>query len=585
MKQSGAAVHMTLWDEILKEDDRMEYLDLYEKWLSSDYVDTDTKAELEALRGNDTEIEDRFYKMLEFGTAGLRGKLGAGTNRMNRYNIAKVTQGIADFIVEKGQERMDMGVTIAYDCRHFSPEFAKLAALILAANGIKAYLFESLRPTPELSYTLLQKGATAGIIITASHNPKDYNGYKVYWDDGAQVLSDIADGMTEKINQVDIFGGAKEITEEEAAAKGLLVMMGEEEDKAYIDMVKTLAIRDEHIDKDIKIVYTPLNGTGSESVQRVLRERGFTHISVVKEQEDPDPDFTTVGYPNPEDTRAFEYAERLGHEVGAELLIATDPDCDRLAIEVLGPNGDYVPFNGNQTGAILINYIVEGMNAEGTLPQNPAIVKSIVTGDLGKAIGEKYGVTTFESLTGFKNICGRIDELKEKGFNYIFGYEESIGYTTGTAVRDKDGVSSSMLLCEAAAYYKSIGKSLLDVRSEIFEAYGTYTEKQISLVLEGVEGSERIGRMMSTYRIDYPTAIGDLKVVEAIDYKDGYKDIPASNVLKYYLEDGSWYAVRPSGTEPKIKIYIYTKADSAAAAQANIELIESVVLGRLNSIE
>lgn len=563
----------------------MDYMKQYEAWLSSDYVDAQTKAELEALRGNEDEIEDRFYKMLEFGTAGLRGKLGAGTNRMNRYNIAKVTQGIADFIVAKGQERMDMGVTIAYDCRHFSPEFAKLAALILAGNGIKAYLFESLRPTPELSYTLLQVGATAGIIITASHNPKDYNGYKVYWDDGAQVLSDIGDGMTEKINQVEIFGGSKEITEAQAIEQGLLVMMGEKEDKAYIDMVKTLAIRDEGIDKDIKIVYTPLNGTGSVSVQRVLRERGFNNISVVKEQEDPDPDFTTVGYPNPEDVRAFAYAERLGKEVGAELLIATDPDCDRLAIEVLGDDGEYVPFNGNQTGAILINYIVEGMNALGTLPENPAIVKSIVTGDLGKAIGESYGVTTFNSLTGFKNICGRIDELKEKGYNYIFGYEESIGYTTGTEVRDKDGVSSSMLLCEAAAYYKSIGKTLLDVRSELFAKYGTYKEKQIALVLEGIEGSQRIGRMMSTYRTDYPTEIGSLKVSEAIDYKNGYKDIPASNVLKYYLEDGSWYAVRPSGTEPKIKLYIYTKADSDQAARANIELIESTVLDRLNSIQ
>ncbi len=563
----------------------MDYLNAYEEWLNSPYVDAKTKEELLSIKDDKEEIQDRFYKTLEFGTAGLRGKLGAGTNRMNVYNISKVTQGIADYIVERGQERMDRGVAIAYDNRHFSTEFAKLAALILAGNGIKAYLFEGLRPTPELSYTLLQVGATSGIIITASHNPQDYNGYKVYWDDGAQVLDDIADGMTEKINQVEMFNGAKQISEEEALEKGLLVMLGEKEDKAYLDMVKTLAIRDEGIDKDITIVYTPLNGTGSVPVQRVLKERGFNHITVVPEQEHPDPDFTTVGYPNPEDTRAFKYAENLGKEVGAELLIATDPDCDRLAIEVRDDKGDYIAFNGNQTGAILINYIVEGMSELGHLPENPAIVKSIVTGDLGKAIGEKYGVTMFESLTGFKNICGRIDELKEKGFNYIFGYEESIGYTTGTAVRDKDGVSSTMLLCEAAAYYKSIGKTLLDVREEIFQEYGYYKEKQISLVLEGVEGSERIKRMMSSYRTDYPTSIGNLKVAEAIDYIDGYKDIPASNVLRYMLDDGSWYAVRPSGTEPKIKIYIYTKAATDEEAAANVQMIEDVVLTQLNNVE
>lgn len=563
----------------------MSYRQAYETWLNSDLVDDATKAELIGIKDDEKEIEDRFYKSLEFGTAGLRGKLGAGSNRMNRYNIAKVTQGIADYIVERGQERMDMGVTIAYDCRHFSPEFAKLAALILAGNGIKAYLFESLRPTPELSYTLIQKKATAGIIITASHNPKDYNGYKVYWDDGAQVLDDIAGGMTAKINEVPLFGGAKEISEEEAIEKGLLVMMGEAEDKDYLEMVKGLSIRDTDIDKDITIVYTPLNGTGSVPVQRVLKERHFNNITVVPEQEMPDPDFSTVGYPNPEDTRAFKYAENLGKELGAELLIATDPDCDRLAIEVRDDNGDYVAFNGNQTGAILIHYIVEGMNALGTLPKNPAIVKSIVTGDMGKAIGADYGVTMFESLTGFKNICGRIDELKEKGYNYIFGYEESIGYTTGTSVRDKDGVSSTMLLCEAAAYYKAQGKTLLDVRRELFEKYGYYKEKQISLVLEGVEGAGRIKRMMTSYRKNYLRAIGAMNLAEAIDYQDGYKDIPASNVLRFMMDDGSWYAVRPSGTEPKIKLYIYTIGKTEAEATANVALMEELVLAELNAVE
>jgi len=563
----------------------MDYMQIYKNWLSSEAVDEETKAELRAIADNKDEIEDRFYKMLEFGTAGLRGKLGAGTNRMNVYNIGKVTQGIADYIIEQGQDYMDRGVAIAYDCRHFSDTFSKLAALIFAANGIKAYWFESLRPTPELSYAIRELNTASGIIITASHNPKDYNGYKVYWEDGAQVLPEIADGMLEKIAQVDMFTDVKQMNEDQAMNQGLLTVLGKEMDDNYINMVKELSIRDTDIDKSINIIYTPLNGTGSVPVQRVLRERGFTNISVVPEQEDPDPDFTTVGYPNPEDTKAFRYAENLGKKIGAELLIATDPDCDRLAIEVQDTDGNYVSFNGNQTGAILINYLVQGMSEMGTLPKNPAIVKSIVTGDLGKAIGETYGVTTFEALTGFKNICGRIPELVEKGYNYIFGYEESIGYTTGTSVRDKDAVSSSMLLCEAAAYYKAQGKTLLDIRDEIFQKYGTYQEKQISLVLEGVEGQARIGRMMDSYRVDYLTAIGKYKVVTAIDYAKGYEDIPASNVLRYYLEDGSWYAVRPSGTEPKIKIYLYTKADTLEEATENIELMEALILEKLHSVE
>lgn len=563
----------------------MDYKKVYNEWLNNGFFDKKTRAELKALEGNEIEIQDRFYKSLEFGTAGLRGKLGAGTNRMNSYNISKVTQGIADFIKEKGQDYMDRGVAIAYDCRHFSDDFSKLASLVLAGNGIKAYLFESLRPTPELSYTIRQLNTAAGIIITASHNPKDYNGYKVYWEDGAQVLSEIADGMTQKISKVVNFESVKKMDEDEAKSEGLLTILGKEMDDKYINMVKNLSIRDENIDKDIKIIYTPLNGTGSIPVQRVLKERGFTNISIVPEQEHPDPDFTTVGYPNPEDPRAFKYAENLGKEFGAELLIATDPDCDRLAIEVRDENGDYVSFNGNQTGAILINYIVEGLHSQGKLPDKPAIVKSIVTGDLGKTIATEYGVETFEALTGFKNICGRIPELSEKGYNYIFGYEESIGYTTGTEVRDKDGVSSSMLLCEAAAYYKAQGKTLLEVREEIFKKYGYFKEKQISLVLEGVEGGERIKRMMESYRNDYPTLIGDKNLYEAIDYINGYKDIPSSNVLRYYLEDGSWYAVRPSGTEPKIKIYLYTNANIEKEADENIQVMERIILDKLNSIE
>ena len=562
----------------------MDYKAKYLEWLSNPHVDEDTKEELRRIENDESEIQNRFYKNLEFGTAGLRGILGAGTNRMNKYNVAQVTQGIADFICEKGKEYKKRGVAIAYDCRHFSDTFSKMAALIFAANGIKAYLFESLRPTPELSFTIRQLNAASGVILTASHNPKNYNGYKVYWEDGAQVLQDIADAMTAKIEEVPLFTGAKMITEEEALAQGLLQILGQDMDDKYISMVEGLSVRNAEIDKSISIVYTPLNGAGSESVQRVMRERHFSNFTVVPEQKDPDPNFTTIDYPNPEDRRAFEYAEKLGHKIGAALLIATDPDCDRLAIEVLNPEGEYVAFNGNQTGAILIHYLLEAMKEKGQLPENPAIVKSIVTGDMGADIGKTYGVTTFHALTGFKNICGRIPELAARGFHYIFGYEESIGYTTGTAVRDKDGVSSAMLLCEAAAYYKAKGLTLLDVLQSLFEKYGYYRENQTSLVLEGKEGQERIARMMQVYRQNYPTAFAHFRVEKMIDYLHGYEDIPASNVLEFRLSGGCWYSLRPSGTEPKIKLYIYAKAADAVSAEQNVALIRENVLKELNAI-
>jgi len=503
---------------------------------------------------------------------------------MNRYTLGKATQGIADYICQQGSDYMERGVTIAFDCRHYSFEFANYVADILAANKIKSFLFESLRPTPELSFAIRTLKTASGINITASHNPKEYNGYKVYWEDGAQVLDSIADAMTLCIEAIDPFLDVKSMDHEEAISTGMITLLGEPMDRAYLDMVKSLSIYDAELAKDITIVYTPLNGAGSIPVQRILAERGFNHIHVVPEQKDPDPNFTTVGYPNPEDTKAFKYAEALGEEVGATLLLATDPDCDRLAIEVLDNHGKYIPFNGNQTGAILVKYIVEGLHTTNKLPTNPAIVKSIVTGDLGKAIGETYGVTTFESLTGFKNICGRIPGLLERGYHYIFGYEESIGYTTGTAVRDKDGVSSTMLLCEAAAFYKAQGKTLLDVREELFQEYGYYEEKQISLVLEGIEGQNRIGRMMKNYRKNYLHHIGSMSVSQAIDYHVGYEDIPPSDVLKYIFDEGSWYALRPSGTEPKIKLYLYTKASSQKDALENIALMEQAILHELHQI-
>ncbi|MCJ7691611.1 MAG: phospho-sugar mutase [Clostridiaceae bacterium] len=572
----------------------MTYMKKYEEWTNNGYFDEKTREELRSISGDDKEIQDRFYMDLEFGTAGLRGKLGAGLNRMNIYIISRATQGLADYIKEYGQEYMDRGVAIAYDCRHFSEEFAKTAAQVLAANGVKAYLFEELRPTPELSYAVRTLNCASGIVVTASHNPREYNGYKVYWEDGAQILSSTAKGITEKIQTITDFSAIKLMDMNEAKEKGLLVMLGKAMDQEYIEKVKGLSLRDD-IDKDIKIVYTPLNGTGNMPVRRVLKERGFTNIIVVPEQENPDPDFTTVGYPNPEDVKAFKYAQALGKKEGAELLIATDPDCDRLAIMVRDKNGEYVAFNGNQTGAILIKYVIESMKEKGTLPKNAAIVKSLVTGDLGRAIGKKYGVETFDVLTGFKNICGKINDFKrDNSYEFIFGYEESIGYVAGTFVRDKDAVIASMLLCEAAGYYKKQGKTLIDILNEIYEEFGYYRENLISIVLEGIEGQKRISRMMEEYRKDNPKTLGTAKLTKYVDYDieksydiiNGTEEssgIPVSNVLKFYFDDESWYAVRPSGTEPKIKIYMYCKGKTLEAAEQKLVEMKEVIIGKLQS--
>jgi len=573
----------------------MTYIKKYEEWLNNEFFDEATREELRAI-GNDTkEIEDRFYMDLEFGTAGLRGKLGAGLNRMNLYIISRATQGLADYIKGYGKEYMDRGVAIAYDCRHFSKEFADRAAQVLAANGIKAYLFEELRPTPELSYAVRTLHTASGIVVTASHNPREYNGYKVYWEDGAQILSSVAKGITQKIQSISDFSTIEVMDMDIAKEKGLIVMLGKAMDDEYTEKVMGLAIR-EDIDKDIKIVYSPLNGTGNKPVRRVLKERGFTNIIVVPEQENPDPDFTTVGYPNPEDVKAFKYAQELGKKEGAELLIATDPDCDRLAIMVKGDNGEYVAFNGNQTGAILIKYVIEGMKEKGTLPSNAAIVKSLVTGDLGRAVAKKYGVETFEVLTGFKNICEKINDFKRdnNSYEFIFGYEESIGYVAGTFVRDKDAVIASMLLCEAAAYYKSKGKTLINILDEIYEEFGYYRENLISLVLEGIEGQERISRMMIEYRKDYLKSIGTAKLTKFIDYeaeksydiasgKEEPSGIEKSNVLKFYFDDESWYAVRPSGTEPKIKIYMYSKGKTLKAGEEKLVEMKDVIIAKLQS--
>ena len=564
----------------------MNYQMKFEEWLDR-LEDTDPlKQELISIKDNETEKEERFYKDLSFGTAGLRGKVGAGTNRMNFYTVGKATQGIADYIIAHGEEAMKKGVVIAHDPRHFSKEFAELAAEIFAANGIKVYTFPSLRPTPELAFMVNRLGTKAGINITASHNPKEYNGYKAYWEDGCQVSSEVADGMLERINAVDIWTGVKKSDYGEGIRSGAITVLGEGYDREYLDKVLSLKIHDgDELDLDIPFVYTPLNGCGSIPFREMLKERGFKNWKIVPEQEMPDPDFTTVGYPNPEDPKAFKLSEAYGREFGAELLMATDPDADRFAIEIKDDEGNYIPLNGNQTGYLLVNYILEGRKTAGTLPEKGAMIKSIVTSNLSDIIAKSYGVEMFETLTGFKNICGKIPYLHENGYTYLFGYEESVGYAACEEIRDKDGISAGMLVAEAAAYYRKQGKTLYDVLCEIYEKYGYFAEDEPNLVLEGIAGAKRIDRMMTYIRENHPTELAGSKIVKIIDYKNGYEDIPAQNAMKFFLDNGSWFAMRPSGTEPKIKFYIYSVQDSREKALAVNRRLKEEILESVYEIE
>ena len=562
----------------------MDYMKRYKEWLESDYFDEETKEELRELSDTE-EIEDRFYTDLKFGTAGLRGKIGAGTNRMNKYTVALTTQGLAQTIKNKGQEAMDRGVAIAYDVRKFSDKFAEISARVLAANGVKTYLFDDIRTTPLLSFTVRKLNTISGIVVTASHNPRDYNGYKVYWEEGSQILDDIGDEILEEISSIENFENIKMMDLEEALDKGLVEYIGKEIDDEYNSIRLSQAIN-ENIDKDIKIVYSPLNGTGNKPVRRILKDRGFSNVFVVPEQENPDPNFTTAEYPNPEDPKAFEYSIALGKKKGADILVATDPDCDRVAIMVNDSNGEYVFLNGNKIGALLTNYILTSRYNNGTLSRGSAIVKSIVTGDLSKAIADKYGVETFETLTGFKYICELPNTWdKTKEYDFIFGYEESIGYTYGDLVRDKDAIVSTMLIAEMAGYYKKQGKSLLDVLEDIYKEFGYYRERLISIVLEGIEGSRRIERIMEDFRKNPLEEIEGLKLSKTIDYLYDETGNSKSNVLKYYLEDGSWYTVRPSGTEPKIKLYIYSKAETWEKAGKIIESIEKAFHEKMDRVK
>ena len=564
----------------------MDYQARYEEWLEKLPEGDPLKAELQAISNDEKEKEERFYQDLSFGTAGLRGKVGAGTNRMNFLTVGKASQGVAEYIVSKGQAAMDAGVIIAHDPRHFSREFSELAAGIFAANGIKVYTFPSLRPTPELAFMIRRLHTVSGINITASHNPKDYNGYKAYWDDGCQVSAEVADGMTECINAVDIWTGIKKSDYNEGVKSGKIIVLGEEYDREYLDKIESLSIHGgEDLDLSIPLVYTPLNGCGSIPFRQMLTDRGFTNWKIVPEQENPDPDFTTVGYPNPEDPKAFALSEKYGREFGAELLMATDPDSDRFAIEIRDDNGNYVPLNGNQTGYLLVNYVLEGHKTAGTLPAKGAMVKSIVTSTLSTIIAKAYGVEMFETLTGFKNICGKIPYLHENGYQYLFGYEESVGYAVCEDIRDKDGISAGMLVAEAAAYYRKQGKTLWDVLGEIYAKYGFFAEDEPNLVLEGIPGAQRIQRMMKWFRENIPTEVAGAKVEKVIDYINGYEDIPPQNAIRLFLDNGSWFAVRPSGTEPKIKFYFYSNQDSRENALKVNADIKKAILDMINSVE
>ncbi len=562
----------------------MEYLNKYKEWLENDIFDEETKKELVQIQNDDLEIKDRFYSDLRFGTAGLRGKLGAGTNRMNKYTVALATQGLSNVISNEGDEAKEKGVVIAYDVRKKSDEFANIAASVLTANGIKVYLFDDIRSTPLLAYSVRRLKTQAGIIVTASHNPREYNGYKVYWDDGSQILDKVANDILLEIEKIGKFENIKYKDLNEAKEEGLLEILDDTIDKEYLNIRLSEKITDD-VDKDIKIVYTPLNGVGNKPVREILKRRGFENVFVVKEQENPDPNFTTVGYPNPEDINAFDLSIKLAKEIDADFIIATDPDSDRLSF-VEKHEGEYVYFTGNEIGILLVNYILSVRNEKGDLPKNGAIVKSIVTGDMTKEIAKKYGVKTFETLTGFKNICSKANEWEvTKEYEYIFGFEESIGYTYGDLVRDKDAIVTAMLSAEMAGYYKKNNKTLTNVLHELYEEFGYYKEDLFSIVLDGIEGMERITRIMDSFREKGISQVNDLYLDKIIDYLNENTGNPKSNVLKYYYHEGSWFAIRPSGTEPKLKIYIYSNDESEEVAQEKIKNLKESILKKIDMIK
>lgn len=568
----------------------MSYMDSYHLWLESDYFDEDTKNELKAIDGNEKEIEDRFYKGLQFGTGGLRGVIGAGENRMNIYTVRKATQGLANYIIdEKGQ---DKGVAIAYDSRIMSPEFAREAALCLNANGIKTYLFPELRPTPELSFAVRHLGCIAGIVITASHNPAQYNGYKVYWEDGGQITPPHDKNIMDQVAKVTGYEMVKTMSEADAVKTGLFHVIGREVDELYFEEVKKQIINPEVVAgvKDLKIVYTPLHGTGLVPVTTVLSKLGFENVYVVEEQAKPDGHFPTVEYPNPEEKSAFKLALELAKEKDADIVMATDPDADRLGLFVKVQSGEYVSFNGNMIGTLIAEYILREKRTRGMLPKNAALVSTIVTTDMIKPICKRYGVQFIETLTGFKYIGEQIKFFeRDQSYEYMFGLEESYGCLAGTYARDKDACSAVVMLCEVAAYYKSRNMTLWDGINELYGEYGAYAEELSYIVLQGKEGLERINALMNQLRVNAPKKFGDFEVEAVRDYqtgitmnfetgKVGETGLPISNVLYYELQNGAWCAVRPSGTEPKIKFYIGAKSNSLENAKKLCKNISDALL-------
>lgn len=577
----------------------MDYKEIYNQWLENPYFDEATKEELKAIKDDENEIKERFYMDLEFGTAGLRGIIGAGTNRMNIYVVRRATQGLANYIAKV--DKKSQGVAIAYDSRHMSPEFAQEAALCLAANGIKAYIFETLRPTPELSFAVRHLGCVAGINVTASHNPPEYNGYKVYWEDGAQITPPHDTGIMGEVKAISDWNTVKTMDKEEAVKAGLFEVIGQAVDDAYMAELKKQIIHMDAIQaegKNLKIVYTPLHGTGNIPARRILKELGFENVYVVSEQELPDGDFPTVSYPNPEAAEAFELGLKLAREVDADIVLATDPDADRLGVRVKDRNGEYHDLTGNMSGCLLANYELSQRKAvNGSLPEDGALVKTIVTTNLADAIAKGYGVNLIEVLTGFKYIGQQILGFENSGKGtYLFGFEESYGCLIGTYARDKDAIVATMALCEAAAYYKTQGKTLWDAMIDMYEEFGYYKDAIQAVTMKGIEGLQKIQEIMTTLRQNPPaefaghkvTAVRDYKLDEITDLATGEKKptgLPNSNVLYYELTDDAWVCVRPSGTEPKVKFYYGVKGTSLADADEKSDAMGKAVLEMVDSMK
>jgi phosphoglucomutase len=572
----------------------MNYKEKYNTWINSDIIDEETKKELKNI-SDDKEIEDRFYKDLDFGTGGLRGEIGAGSNRMNVYTVAQATQGFANYLNDSFK---NPSIAIAYDSRNMSKEFAKSAALTLCANDIKVYLYESLRPTPVLSYTVRELKCSGGIVVTASHNPKIYNGYKVYDEFGGQVTDEKANIIIECVNAVDDFSKIKNIDEEIALEKGLLSYIGEDLDNLYYEKVKGLTIRTDLVKEKaetLNVIYTPIHGSGNVPVRSVLKQLGYSNVKVVKEQEDPDGNFPTASYPNPENPDVFELAVKMAKTENPDIIFGTDPDCDRIGLVVKENSGEYKVLTGNQTGLLLTHYVLSSLKETNKLPQNGVVIKTIVTTEGARCIAEDFDIEILDVLTGFKYIGEKIRQFEDSGDKtYLFGFEESYGYLAGDFVRDKDAVIAAMLVCEMCLYYKNQGKSLYDALMELYEKYGFFKETLVSLELKGKEGQEKISSCLEALRNDPINEINNVKIVTRLDYKlsseentvSGIKttiDLPKSNVLKYILEDGSYFVVRPSGTEPKMKVYLAVKSSSLDNAEKDIAKFNEKVMEKINA--